>query len=178
MIMRDLLDSKEEASVKLPILNLTQESFAPYGKVVEQPVRTHDAAGPGWAWWGENALLAGDERPFGIGYLDLNLADLTFDWAERHMRSMELLIPVGGDCLVYVGPPDDPDQPDRLPPLVRFQVFRVRQGQGVLLERGVWHGAPLALDQPLKVVVLLHQDTGKDDGYVVRFPETPVMIER
>lgn len=93
------------------------------------------------------------------------------------MRSSELLIPMSGECLVYVGPPLTPHQPGRLPPLTRFQVFRVRPGQGVLLKSGVWHGAPLAVSEPLRVAVLLPQGTGASDTNVVRFEQTPVWIE-
>ena len=164
--------------MKLKIEDLTVEAFISFGEVIMQPTRAHDAAGPGWTWWGENHLLAGGDRNYAIGYLDLHPAELAFDWAERHMHSDELLIPMGWDCLVYVGPPDYPEEPTRLPPLERFRVFHLRQGQGVLLSKGVWHGAPLALDKPLNVVVLLLKDTGRVDGHVVRFEETPVQIER
>ena len=163
--------------MKLSIEDLTAEAFAPYGTVVEQPQRDQDASGPGWTWWGENVALAGGDRPYALGYLDLKPAPLRFDWAERHMQSDELLIPMGGECLVYVGPPDDPDEPMRLPPLERFRVFRVKPGQAVLLGKGVWHGAPLAVDRPLNVVVALLRDTGRLDGHVVRFEATPVDIE-
>ena len=164
--------------MKLKIEDLTAEAFAPFGEVITQPDRGQDAHGPGWTWWGENHVLAGGDRKYGIGYLDLQPTELSFNWAERHMHSDELLIPMGDDCLVYVGPPDYPDEPDRLPPLERFRVFRLRPGQGVLLGKGVWHGAPMALDKPLHVTVLLLKDTGKADGHVVRFVETPVQIER
>jgi ureidoglycolate lyase len=164
--------------MKLKIEDLTVESFAPFGEVIAQPARGQDAQGPGWMWWGENHLMAGGDRKYAIGYLDLQPAELSFDWAERHMHSDELLIPMGGDCLVYVGPPDHPDEPTHLPSLERFRVFRLHQGQGVLLGKGVWHGAPLALDKPLNVTVLLLKDTGQVDGHVVKFDETPVQIER
>jgi ureidoglycolate lyase len=161
----------------LKIENLSPESFAPFGKVIEQPIRPQDAAGPGWRWWAENVVLAGaasGDRNYAIGYLDLRPAELSFDWAERHMQSDELILPAGGDSLVYVGPPDQLEEPARLPPLDSFRVFRLRPGQGVLLGKSVWHGAPLALDTPLKVFVLLLKDTGKTDVHVVRFE--PVAI--
>jgi ureidoglycolate lyase len=164
--------------MKLKIEDLSVEAFAPFGEVITPPARPQDAQGSGWTWWGENHVMVGGDRNYAIGYLDLQPAELSFDWAERHMYSDELLIPMGGDCLVYVGPPDNPQEPDRLPPLERFRVFRLRQGQGVLLGKGVWHGAPMALDKPLNVTVLLLKDTGKVDGHVVRFEETPVKIER
>ncbi len=164
--------------IELPVRELTAEAFAPFGRVIEQPERSPDATGPGWQWWGETTLLEGDDRPFGIGYLDLQPAHLSFDWAERHMRSRELIVPVGGDCLVYVGPPERPEEPDALPSLESFQVFRVHRGQGVLLEKAVWHGAPLSIAEPLRVVVLLHQGTGSSDVYAVRFADTPVQIQK
>lgn len=164
--------------MQLEIEELTAESFAPFGRVIERPERSPDATGPGWNWWGETTLLEGDGRPFGIGYLDLRPGDLKFDWAERHMRSVEGIIPAGGECLVYVGPSEHAEEPERLPSLETFRVFRVREGQGVLLDKGVWHGAPLAIDRPLNAIVLLLQATGSMDVSVVRFADTPVQIQK
>jgi hypothetical protein len=36
----------------------------------------------------------------------------------------------------------------------------------------------MALDKHLNVTVLLLKDTGKVDGHVVRFENTPVQVER
>lgn len=162
--------------MKLAIEELTVETFATFGRVIERPDHAQDAAGPGWKWWGETGFLPAADRPYAVGYLDLQTAELKFDWAERHMSTVELIFPLGGDCLVYVGPPDHLDEPDRMPDLERFRVFRVKQGRGVLFDRGVWHGAPLALDRPLSAAVLLLRDTGIDDTSLVRFPENPVFI--
>ena len=163
--------------MNLPIIDLTPDRFAPYGQVIAPPTAPPDAAGPGWRWWAETALLPETDRPYAVGYLDLRPALLTFDWAERHLRSAEVIVPVGGDCLVYVAPPDHPDQPARRPPLDRFEVFRVRSGRAVLLAPGVWHGAPLAIDRPLAALVLLRQGTGTDDVDLARFADTPLRIE-
>ena len=168
--------NNSDQPVRLHVEPLTAEAFAPFGQVIQQPSAAADATGPGWQWWGETLLMAGDSRPYGVGYLHLDPAAPRFDWAERHMRSPEVLIPTGGACLVYVGPPEQPEQPDRLPPLERFRVFRIEEGQGVLLHPGVWHGAPLADGGPLNVVVLLLQGTGATDTSLVRFEETPVQI--
>ena len=161
----------------LPVKELASDAFAPYGRVVDRPKTAPDAAGPGWRWWSETAFLAPAERRYGVGYLDLRPEEPVFDWAERHMASVEMLIPVGGDCLVYVGPAVHPEDPGRLPALERFEVFRVRQGRAVILEKGVWHGAPMAVDRPLAVVVLLRRGTGAEDVSLVRFADTPVRIE-
>ena len=162
--------------MELPVLPLTPAAFAPFGRVVAAPDGAADADGPGWRWWGETALLeSADGRSWGVGCLALEPAAPRVDWAERHLRSAELVVP-GGDCLVYVGPPDHPDEPARLPPLADFHVFLVPAGHGVLIAPGVWHGAPLAVDRPLSALVLLLEGTGRLDTTVVRFPETPIDI--
>jgi ureidoglycolate hydrolase len=90
------------------------------------------------------------------------------------MHSAEAIVPLGGSCLVYVGPAEHPDQPEHLPELDRFRVFEVPEGQGVILSPGVWHGAPLAVDHAMSALVLLKHGTGATDVVIVRFAETPV----
>ncbi len=160
----------------LPVEPLTEEAFAPFGRVIRTPERPHDADGPGWRWWAETVVLEGDGRSWGVGYLDLEPAPPRFDWAERHLRSLESIVPVSGSCLIYVGPAEHLDHPDRLPTLADFHVFRLPPGTGVVMDRGVWHGAPLADGAPAKAIVLLLEGTGAEDVTVVRFEDAAVTI--
>jgi ureidoglycolate hydrolase len=163
--------------MKLVAEELTTEGFRTFGRLIGRPARSEDASGPGWMWWAETVLLDHDDRPFGVGYLDLVPGPATFDWAERHMRTVEVILPLDGDCLIYVGPNEYPREPGRIPSMERFRAFRIRAGQGVAMEPGVWHGAPFAIDRPISAVVLILQRTGSDDTTLVRFPEDPVGIE-
>lgn len=163
------------SGVTLPVRELSAEAFAPYGRVIEAPSRSGDGSGPGWTWWAETVLLAGDGRPWGVGYLDLQPTERRFDWAERHLRTQEAIIPTGAEAFVYVGPPEHLEEPRRLPPFERFEVFRVPAGAGVVMDRGVWHGAPFAADRPTNAVVLLQEGTGRADVTLVRF--APVAFE-
>ena len=164
--------------VTLHVSELTAEAFRPYGRIIEAPHRERDASGPGWTWWAETVLLPTDGRPFGVGYLTLEPSELQFDWAERHMRTVEVIVPLGRECLVYVGPPDNPEDPQRMADLERFEVFRVPPGAGVAMDPGVWHGAPLALDRPASAMVLILEGTGKHDVTMSRFAEHPARIAR
>jgi ureidoglycolate lyase len=166
------------AMVSLPVEALTHQAFAPYGRVVDRPARAADAEGRGWRWWAEAALLSGDGRPWGLGYLDLQPSAPEFDWAERHMRTPEAILATGEDLLVYVGPAEHPEDPGRLPPLEGFRVFHVPAGAGVVMDRGVWHGAPLAARGPTPALVLILEGTGRHDVTLVRFPDTPIAIDR
>lgn len=162
----------------LKVRELTAEAFAPYGRVIQAPPRPGDASGPGWTWWAETVLLSGDGRPWGVGYLALEPTEHRFDWAERHMRTLEAIVPTGGDAFVYVGPAEHLDEPRRLPEFDRFEMFRVPAGAGVVMDRGVWHGAPFAADGPTGAIVLILEGTGRTDVTMVRFPDTPVSFER
>jgi ureidoglycolate hydrolase len=155
--------------MQLDVEPLSPEAFAPYGRVIARPERGSDAEGPGWRWWAETALLSGDGRPVGVGYLDLTPDERRFDWAERHMRTQEAVLATSADLFLYVGPPEHPEDPDRLPPLERFRVFRIPAGGGVVMDRGVWHGAPFAVDHAAPAIVLILEGTGRTDVTVVRF---------
>ena len=155
---------------------LTADAFAPFGRVIARPGRSSDADGPGWRWWAETALLAGDGRPFGVGYLGLEPSDHRFDWAERHMRTQEAVLATSADLLFYVGPPDHPEEPSRLPSFERFRAFRVRPGSGVVMDRAVWHGAPFTVDRPSSAVVLIHEGTGRSDVTIARFDPIDMQV--
>jgi hypothetical protein len=98
-----------------------------------------------------------------------------FDWAERHLRTQEAVFATSADLLVYVAPADFPEDPGRLPPPDRFRVFRVPPGAGVVMDRAVWHGAPL-VEEPTRALVLLLEGTGRHDVTMVRFPDGPLGI--
>jgi ureidoglycolate lyase len=162
--------------VAVPVERLDAAAFEPFGRVIRRPERSHDAQGPGWRWWAETLTLDGDERPWGVGYLDLEPSAAMFDWAERHLRTLEAIVPIDGDVLVYVAPAGRSEEPGALPPLEAFRVFRVTRGSGVVLDRGVWHGAPLADGGPARAIVLILEGTGRDDVDLVRFEATPVHV--
>jgi ureidoglycolate lyase len=141
---------------------LSPEAFAPFGDVIRRPDAAPDATGPGWSWWAGAGAL--DTGRYAVGYLALEPAEPAFDWAEYHAHSAELIVPLSGECVVYVAEPGT--EP------AGFRAFRVTAGDGVILAPGVWHGAPLALDAPLTAAVLLLEGT---DTVVTRF--TPIPLE-
>jgi ureidoglycolate hydrolase len=160
--------------MEVTVETLTADAFAPYGRVIARPERPTDAEGPGWTWWAETALLSGDGRAMGVGYLDLQPGTTSFDWAERHMRTQEAVLAMSTDILLYVGPPEHREEPLRLPSLDAFRVFRVPEGGGVVMDRGVWHGAPFAVQRPGNALVLILEGTGRTD--VAKVPFDPVDI--
>ncbi len=161
---------------RLAVEPLTPRSFEPFGEVIATPSRSPDASGPGWTWWAEATLLVGDGRSWGVGHVALEPVPLRFDWAERHMKSKEAVIATSTDLFVYVAPALHPDEPARRPPLGDFRVFRIPAGCGVVLNEGVWHGAPLTAGDPSAALVLLQEGTGREDVTMVNFVDSPVTV--
>jgi ureidoglycolate lyase len=157
----------------MTVEELTAEGFEPFGRIVATPSRPPDATAATWRWWAETATLP-DAGPWAVGYLQLDPGPSAFDWAERHLRSEELVVPVHGELVVYAGPPDQGEEPAA----DRFRLFRLRPRQAAILARGVWHGAPLAVSGPATALVLLREGTGKSDTYVARFQPIAVEVER
>ena len=162
--------------VTIVVEPLEGRAFEPFGRLIERPSRGHDASGPGWRWWAETVTLEGDGRAWGVGYLDIEPAPPSFDWAERHLHTLEAIVPLDGDVLVYVAAATVDEEPGALPPTETFRVFRVPAGTGVVLDRGVWHGAPLADGSPVTAIVLIHERTGSEDVDLVRFQHAPVHV--
>ena len=154
--------------MRLRVDELAAESFAPFGRVVDVPSRDPDAVGDPWRWWAQTALLERGERPYAVGYLEVEPGRATFDWAERHAESEEMVIPLNGELLIYAAAPEPQE----------FRVFRVRPGQAVILGKGVWHGAPLSSSGTARAIVLLAERTGELDTAKVQFEELTVEADR
>jgi hypothetical protein len=77
---------------------LTADAFRPSGTVIGRPSQPPD----GWSWWAETGALP--RAGYAIGYLALAPGLPSFDWAEYHPGSVELIAPLGGECLVDVAP--------------------------------------------------------------------------
>lgn len=153
--------------MRVAVEPLDAEAFAPFGRVVETPAREPDSTGDPWRWWAQTALLDHGERPYAVGYLEVEPGRTGFDWAERHRRSEEMVIPVRGELLLYAAAPEPEG----------FHLFRVGPGQAVILGKGVWHGAPLAAAEPASAIVLLAEGAGERDADMVRFEELVVGAE-
>jgi ureidoglycolate lyase len=140
---------------------LAAAAIAGLGTVVERPPRPPDASEEGFDWWAEGALLD-DAGAYALGVLELRPAPLQAAWAERHARSREAVVALAGRCVLYAAAAD-------AQPPAGLRAVVLEPGQAVVLERGVWHGAPLALDPGARALVVLRRGTGASDTELVRF---------
>ncbi len=161
--------------MRLKVQRLTAEVFAQYGQVLSLPSKEPTAiVDGGLTYWDDVLVLPDVGGPIGVGYCTVVKRPLTQTQLERHMRTPEFLQPVKGAMIVVVGPPLFLDIPNRLPPLEEFAAFRVEEGQAVALFAGVWHYAPFAVCDPIRLTVMFRAGTSKNDVVVVDLPDGEV----
>ncbi|MFT3966222.1 MAG: ureidoglycolate lyase [Sphingobium sp.] len=80
---------------------------------------------------------------------------LSVRWLERHFQHTQAFLPLGGKPFVIVmAPPTEGDLPD--PETVR--AFHFDGSTGFMLNLGVWHEFPFALEPGTQVAVLLTRE--------------------
>ena len=126
-------------STELTAQPLSQESFAPYGQVIEKAgsqsflinngnCRRHHALAV--------ADIAGPDGQVGISILAGKPYELPLELSlvERHPLGSQAFYPLGNHDWLVIVCDDDNGTP------VSPQAFLVNADQGISLNRGVWHG--------------------------------------
>ena len=177
--------------IELAIQQADGHNFAGYGSVVPYPSfdRTEPAyeptsTGDGFSWYGR--LLRerfDDDLSFGMVVSE---ASRSFEQRvfERHQRTVELLVPLDGDVVLILGQTGAIARPfyaehrdGTIDPLLEhgFGAFRVAAGQAVVLGRGIWHSAPLAV-QRTRTLTCYREGTERDDVDAVDLAELDARV--
>jgi ureidoglycolate hydrolase len=121
----------------LPVMDLSPESFAPYGTVI-LPMEDGSPVGP------QDAALqlgAGVPRFYAMR---LPNRGLVINRITRHRQVTQVLGSAGGlPWLLAVAPPPAEDTPDAEPQLEDIRAFRIPGDAAIMLRRGAWHAGPL-----------------------------------
>ena len=158
--------------MKLKVQELTAESFKDFGQVsIVPPAVKPEHSCEEYDWWPDVMVFDSIKGQFGVGFSRIKKTPLIQTRSERHMETPECLIAVGGDMYIIVGPPDYPEEPERLPDFSRFAAFKVKAGEAILMKPGVWHYACIPLKKEMYMYCIFATETGEKDCYIVDFPE-------
>ena len=112
----------------------------------------------------------GSFPPYREGY-DVGLCRIKkkfteFDRMERHLNSVEVIVPINGDLFIPVAPPGGS------PSLEDVRIITVRVGEMLNLHEGVWHFACGPLRKvPLDYFVCLKRNTPTADLEMKELPK-------
>lgn len=147
------------AAAALPVLPASGGAFAAYGVYV--------AASEG-APLNQGAFVSYKEKvgvmdtggPVSVGVLRLKKRDPEFHELERHVVTPEMLVAVEGDVVFPVAPAACPAS---ALDASAVEVFRLRQGEAVIMAPGVWHGLPFPLEEDATLLVVFKEGTPDHD---------------
>ena len=152
---------------KIPVQELTHEAFYRYGSF-------HNMT---------NAAELKDahsDNEFAADLLSLDLHDeiasfsiarvspceMTIKAYEYHCHTCEGILPLDGDCIIFVGPSSWNPSPENL------EAFRVPRGTMVRLNLGVLHGRQFCCGkEPVNVLIVLPVRTYANDCVFIELPE-------
>lgn len=143
--------------------NLTPASFAKFGKVADANVIPPLVNAENLKFWTTIATYTVD------GETEIALCQVkkSVDFVgmlERHVKTPEILVPIEGDFILPVAPAGNLQDPAEIPEASGVEAFIVRSDQAVVMEKGVWHTAPIPIGKETSFFVIFRKETSKQDA--------------
>jgi ureidoglycolate hydrolase len=141
------------------VLELTRESFSPYGQVVEVPASGQPAIDVDTVkFWKQQAVYSMVENTE-VGVLVVKKQEMVFNELENHFKTPTILLCLDGDFILPVAPPSDD-----VPPASDVVAFHVPRNQMVIMAEKCWHGVAYPADKDeITLLVLIRENTLDDD---------------
>ena len=154
-------------------------AFRPYGRMIAPlPGQTPDFQGEGWRCWVSLAELDSGIH-WQAGMVQGEKRPLVMSEMERHLERPECVFALDRAVVqtVAFSRPDTPGVPDER----ALKAFVIQPGQGVMMDKGVWHGVGLpAGDESIRYLFLLGSDRftseSENSGWVPFASEVVVQI--
>lgn len=148
---------------------LTQDEVKPYGRMIAVPEgHAADFSGEGWQCWVPLAELE-DGLQWQAGLVRSAARPLTVSEMESHLERPEAVFALDRPLVQTVALPDAVNL--SIPDVRTVKAFVVQPGQGILMEKGIWHGVGLPAGPEGAVYLFLLgsgelYEAGENSGWV------------
>ena len=146
---------------KIKVQQLTQEAFAPYGKVLTTEGLTAGGNPATHLWYPQVSVI---DQATSINLMEIQPREFISQKFEAHDHTAENLIPMTGGMIVTVLPHDEFN-------VDSMAAFYIPQGKGVCINPGVWHFVPFPMGTPVMCSVIFVNGTSSNDIYFDELPE-------
>jgi len=150
------MTTSSESVVDLPVVDATSENVAPFGVLITDEVRP-DLDIP---YYRGRVVEGGDVGFRYRGRASLRTAKVLpgdapeVAWLERHLALTQLFIGRGSSPFVMVLAPPNHDAGGNLPDLAAASALRFPGGSALMLHLGTWHDFPIAVSEPVALLIL------------------------
>ena len=165
------------------IMNVKVEYLSPsvfgssLGQIIHTPKegeREPTLQGESFKFYGGIAYM-NVNNVFELGICTFKKRDLVTQQMEQHALTPEFLFAIDGDFIMPVAPIVEKGG-EAFPDLDRLVAIRVKMGEGVVFNDGIWHWAPFPLKASSSVIVGFEKDTA-DNDLVIRDLDTTIEMK-
>lgn len=147
-------------NMKLRLTPITDYNFRDYGVRISDTQREPDADSSEFRFWNKLGVLdhGGNSSISIVQTYGRN--GLVEESLERHINTGEALLATEDIYIVIaLSMKDDPEKPD----LDTVKAFHIKKGEGVILQPGTWHHAPLTEAETANTFVVFYENTPDED---------------
>jgi len=156
---------------KLKINELNEQTFARYGKVISMTSKSPSGDNDEFTFW-DKVSIFGTSGDISTGILVAKKRDFCGDRLEKHLNTPEMVVALEGDSIVVVGTSSDYTKDD----ILEIEAFKLLKGEAILIDKGIWHWAPLPLTGDIKFLISFVNDTPAND-VLIKELEEPYCID-
>ena len=160
---------------ELLVQYLNKKNFQELGQIIRIPIdkgKKPDFVSEVIKFYGKLGIINGN-GPFELGICIFKRRHFIVEQLEHHVHTQELLYAIDDDFIMPIAP-----TLGNFPDLENMVAIRVRRGEGILFERGVWHWVPYPLKDESFALVGFAKDTAKNDLVIYDLDEKIRMIEK
>lgn len=140
----------------LKVLELTNENFKDFGKIITTEGRKADGGDENFTWYEKLGLFEGIDN-VSINVLTAKKRELILSKLEYHKETPEAIIPMSGEkVIVVVAPSGELDEN-------KMKAFQVNENEGIIINPGVKHFIPYPLNMDTNCLIIFKHATGTND---------------
>ncbi|MBE5846304.1 MAG: hypothetical protein E7300_01350 [Lachnospiraceae bacterium] len=145
----------------IKVKELTDESFAKYGKVLTIEGRKADGDPATHEWYPQVAVVKGDTS---INLMKVIPHEFVVQDFEEHRLTDENLLAFDGELIVAVAPAGELNAD-------QVEAFLIPAGKGISCLPHVWHAVPFAVGRAVMSACVFKNNTSHDDKYCASIDE-------
>ena len=157
---------------KLEIQKTSEVDFKEIGKLISIPdvKKEPTIQTTNFKLWGSLGILDTTEAvEFGIAQFDKRKYSIKN--LEQHAKTQELLLVLKGSVLMPVAPITVLNEKE-YPDLTKFKAINLKENEGILFNRGVWHWSPFPFGVDTSfLLVVFKKGTAKTDVVIVNLED-------
>lgn len=155
--------------VEIKIEELTEESFKPYGNIVDVPKRKPDYSNDDSDLWCEISEVKANQAAYQFCWLDVKRQrPFLCNHLECHLSTSETMIPISGQSIVVAALPAELNAASlSLPDPKSMKAFFIDHSKGFIFKPRVWHWLPYPLSKKASFILLFKKGTPEEDLKII-----------